>query len=183
VSDTRKEDEARAFGAASKAETKNAIRVKLDLDDERIVELTQGTKVSEVLEIVAGERGCDIRELVLVREGDEVPLVLGVVVVAGYPHKHCHHVHYLGEVKVTVYYQASQDTREFKRFEAVKDVLAWAIDAFRIDASLATELELARHGQTEELPEREHIGHLVGKGCDLELDLVRGDIANGSAPW
>ena len=81
---------------------------------------------------------------------------------------------------MTVYYQAGDDRREFKRFEAVKDVLAWAIVAFKVDASLATELVLVRHGQKDELPEREHIGHLAGKDGDLALDLVRGDIANGS---
>ena len=103
-----------------------------------------------------------------------------MVVDTGYPHKRPHYVHYPGEVKVAVYYQASQDGREFKRFEAVKDVLAWAIEAFKVDASLATELVMVRHGQKDELPEREHIGHLAGKDSDLALDLVRGDIANGS---
>ena len=36
------------------------------------------------------------------------------------------------------------------------------------------------HGQKEELIGPEHIGHLAGKNCEVELDLVRGDIANGS---
>ena len=81
---------------------------------------------------------------------------------------------------VSVNYQASQRSRVFKRFEAVKEVLIWAIDVFEIDASMATEFELARHDQKEELFGAEHIGHLAGKNCELELDLVRGDIANGS---
>ena len=85
-----------------------------------------------------------------------------------------------GEVRVTVYYQASQHTRTFKQFEAVKDVLTWAIEVFDVDASLATELELVCHGQKKELFEAEHIGHLAGKNCELELDLVRGNIANGN---
>ena len=46
---------------------------------------------------------------------------------------------YPGEVKVTVFYQNGHDAHEFKRFEAVKDVLAWAIEAFKVDSSLATE--------------------------------------------
>ena len=45
---------------------------------------------------------------------------------------------------------------------------------------MATEFELARHGQKEELPGTEHIGHLAGHHHVLELDLVRGDIANGN---
>ena len=81
---------------------------------------------------------------------------------------------------MTVNYQAGQYRRVFKRFEAVKDVLIWAIEVFEIDASMATEFELARYGQKEELFGAEHIGHLAGKNCELELDLVRGDIANGS---
>ena len=86
----------------------------------------------------------------------------------------------LGEVTVTVFYQASQHSRAFKGFEAIKDVLAWAIEVFGIDASLATEFELARQGKKEELRESEQIGPLAGKDCKLALDLVRGDIANGS---
>ena len=87
---------------------------------------------------------------------------------------------HLGELKVTVYYQANHHTRVFKRFEAVKDVLAWAIEVFGIDASMATEFELARQGKKEELREFEQLGHLAEKNLELALDLVRGDIANGS---
>ena len=84
------------------------------------------------------------------------------------------------EVKVTVYYQSGAESREFKGFEAVKDVLGWAIEVFKVDGSLATELVLVRHGQKEELREQDPIGPLVGKEGELRLDLVRGDIANGS---
>ena len=179
VTDIVADSEAIACGDAPQAEPKIAIRVKLDRAEERVIELKQGTSVTRILEIVATERGCGIEELVLAREGEDEPLASGVAVDTGYPHKRRHHVHYPGEVKVTVYYQAGDDSREFKRFEAVKDVLAWAIVAFKVDASLATELVLVRNGQKDELPEREHIGHLAGKDSDLALDLVRGDIANG----
>ena len=180
VTDTVGTNEAVSCGGVPQAEPKIAIRVKLDRAEERVVELKRGASVSTILEIVAAERGCGIEELVLAREGEDEPLTSGVVVDTGYPHKRPHHVHYPGEVKVMVYYQASDDSREFKRFEAVKDVLAWAIVAFKVDASLATELVLVLHGQKDELPEREHIGHLAGKDSDLAFDLVRGDIANGS---
>ena len=85
-----------------------------------------------------------------------------------------------GEVKVTVYYQASEHRRVFKRFEVVKDVLTWAIEAFKIDANLATEFELARRDQKEELRGFEQVGHLAEKNCELELDLVRGIMPNAS---
>lgn len=167
-------------GGTAQTEQKIAIRVKLDRADERVVGLERGETVTRILEIVAAERGDSTQELVVVREGEGEPLPSDVVVDTGYPHECHHHVHYLGEIKVTVYYQAGQDTREFKRFEAVKDVLAWAIAAFKVDGSLATELALVRHGEKDELPERVHIGHVAGKDSDVALDLVRGDIANGS---
>jgi hypothetical protein len=95
------------------------------------------------------------------------------------PRHRRHHVHHRGEVKVTVYYQAEVHERDFKRHATVEDVLTWAIKAFNIDPSMATEFELARHGQTEELPGAEHVGHLAGHHHELALDLVRGNIANG----
>ena len=116
----------------------------------------------------------------MARDGEGEPLTSAIVGDADYPHKRLHHVHHSGEVAVTVYYQADRHCRVFKWFEAVKEILAWAIEVFSIDSTLATEFELARHGQKEELPAPEQIGHLVGKDCELALDLVRGDIANGS---
>jgi hypothetical protein len=81
---------------------------------------------------------------------------------------------------VTVYYQAGEHAHAFKRSATVEDVLMWAIAAFHIDPSMATEFELTRHDQKEELPGTEHIGHLAKGECTLAFDLVRGDIANGS---
>ncbi len=168
-------------GSSPQAHGKVSVPVKLDYAKERIVELELGSRVTAVLEIVSAERGCRVEDLVLLREGEGELLTSDLVVDANYPDKCRHHVHYLGEVTVTVYYQAGQQSHMFKRFESVKDVLAWGIEAFGIDGSLATELVLVRHGHKDELPEREHIGHLTGKDCELALDLVRGDIANGSS--
>ena len=169
-----------ACGNSPQTHGKVTIPVKSGYAEEQIVELELGCSVTAILEIVAAERGCLVEELILAREGESEPLTSAIVVDENYPHKHRHHVHHLGEVKVTVYYQAGKQSRVFKPFEAIKDVLLWAIDVFDIDSSLATEFELSRHGQKEELTGPEHIGHLAGKNCDLELDLVRGDIANGS---
>ena len=167
-------------GSFPQAHDKVAIPVKSGHTEERVVELELGSRVTAILEIVAAERGCLVEELILTCEGVGEPLTSAIVVDENYRHKRRHHVHHPGEVTVTVYYQADQYCRVFKRFEAVKDVLAWAIEVFDIDSTLATEFELARHGQKEELAAPEHIGHLVGKNCELALDLVRGDIANGS---
>ena len=169
-------------GSSPHVHDKVAILVKSGYAEERVVELELGSPVTTILEIVAVERDCGVEELILAREEESEPLTSNIVIDANYPHKLRHHIHYLGEIKVTVYYQMDQHTRTFKQFEAVKDVLGWAIAVFDIDSSLAAEFELARHGQKEELPEPEHLGHLVGKNCELELDLVRGVIPNGSYP-
>ena len=175
------ENEMFTCGGAPQAETKITIRVKRDRAEAQVLELERGARAAGILEVIATERGCGIEELVLVREGEDESLVADVVLDTGDPDRPPFHVHYRGEVKVTVFYQERHDVHEFKRFEAVKDVLARVIGAFNIDSSLATELALVRHGQKEELPEREHIGHLAGKEGELAFDLVRGDIANGSS--
>ena len=169
-----------ACGVTPLSEEKIAVRVKSGRAEERVVELERGTSVTELLESVAANRGCPAKELVLLREGESEPLTSDLVVDEKYPHTRRHHVHYKDEVTVTVYYQSGHQDRMFKPFEAIKDVLEWAIEVFNIDATLAPEFELVLHGQKEELPGPEHIGHLAGKDCELALDLVRGVIPNGS---
>ncbi len=117
--------------------------------------------------------------LLLVREGEDEPLSAMILIDASYPRHRRHHVHHQGEVKVNVHYQADIRHRDFKRQATVEDILTWAITVFSIDPTMATEFELARHGQREELPGTEHVGHLAGHEHELALDLVRGDIANG----
>ena len=180
MTDLVDEKDVRPRENSPQAHSRLAVPVKSGHAEEQVVELELGNSVTTILEIFAAERACLVEELVLVREGEDGPLTSTIMVDAKYPHTRCHHVHYPGEVTVTVCYQADRLSRTFKRFEQVKEVLTWAIEVFNIDASLATEFELARHGQKEELPEPEHIGHLAGKDCELALDLVRGDIANGS---
>lgn len=161
---------------------KVSIPVKLGVSDERVVEIDVGRSARAILEIAALERGCSIEELVLVREGEDGHIAEDILITAEYPHNRRHHVHHLGEVRVTVFYQSGSHERSFKRSATVEDVLVWAIDAFKVDASLATEMELVLHGRTDELPSSEHVGHLAGRHQELGLDLVRGDIANGSSP-
>jgi hypothetical protein len=156
------------------------ILVKAGHADERTVEVVSGHRVTAILEIFAAERGCGVEELVLIREGEHEPLAVTIVIDADYPRRRRHHVHHVSAVKVTVFYQAGSHDREFGRQATVDDVLAWTIKAFNIDPSMATEFELTRHGGKEELTGAEHIGHLAGCDHELALDLVRGDIANGS---
>jgi hypothetical protein len=176
------QDDAALSGApedAQEIERKFALPLKVGHADERTMEIALGRNLTIVLEIFAAERGCKAEELILFREGEDEPLSALIVINADYPHHRRHHVHHIGDVKVSIFYKTESRHREFKRQSTVEDVLAWAIKVFGIDPSMATEFELARHDKKEELPGTEHIGHLAGKEHTLQLDLVRGDIANG----
>jgi hypothetical protein len=155
------------------------IPVKAGHGDDRVIEVDVGDQVTVILEVIAKERGCGIDELVVVREGESEPVAAVIVIEADYPHQRRHHVHHVSEVTVTVFYQAGSEARAFKRSATIDHVLMWAIKAFKVDPSMASEFELTRHGQKDELPGTEHVGHLAGTACELALDLVRGDIANG----
>jgi hypothetical protein len=166
--------------AEAHSASKAKIPVKTGHGQDRYVEVEHGRPITVILEIIAAERGCGVEELIIVREGENEPLTEIVIVEAGYPHGHRHHVHHKSEVTVTVFYQAAEKHHPFKRSATVADVLVWALSVFPIDHSMATEFGLTRHDQKEELPGSEHIGHLAAGDCDLALDLVRGDIANGA---
>lgn len=154
------------------------IPVKLG-SHERVIELKLGTSTSAILALFAVEHGCLVEELFLFRDGTEEPLAEVIIVDADYPHRHRHHVHFKGLVRVMVNYQAASHSREFKRNATVEDVLEWAIKEFKIDPNLAAEFDLTLHGTKEPLPLDEHIGHLAGRHDELACDLVRGDISNG----
>ena len=84
------------------------------------------------------------------------------------------------EISVTVNYQEKSETRTFKRGAKIADVLLWAIEFFSIDDSVATEMELALQGTKDELAGSKPLASIVHGGSTLVLDLIRGDIANGS---
>jgi hypothetical protein len=156
------------------------VQVKIGEGQERLFEIELGSSITSIiLHIVAGERGCRFEDLVLLREGDNEPVSEAILITAEYPPERRHHVHHLGEVEATVYYQAHLEKKAFKRDATIDDVLIWAIKSFKIDPNMASEFELTRHGKKGELPGSEHIGHLAGSQHELALDLVRGDIANG----
>jgi hypothetical protein len=83
------------------------------------------------------------------------------------------------QITVTVNYQAQTETLAFAPNTKVKDVLLWAISIFGIDATLATEMELAIAGESDELAGGKPLASIVKGESSLVLDLVRGDIANG----
>ena len=96
-------------------------------------------------------------------------------------HKHCKPDLGKGgrKIAVTVNYQAQTETKDFAPNTKVEDVLLWTIGVFGIDASLATEMELAVAGEEGELAGGKPIASIAKGEKTLVLDLVRGDIANG----
>lgn len=145
----------------------------------RIIEVARGGTLLTVLDVVARQNGCRIEELAIFRDGVEEALETSVVLDEAYPHRRHHHVHRAEPVEVAVHYNGGTRTRVFRRDVRVEAVLGYAIAAFTIDPMMATEFELARMNVREELPGAEHLGHLAGHHHRLELNLLRGDIANG----
>jgi len=161
--------------------TEVEIAFKVSVDEERRVKVRFGTVITTVLEVFARERSCPVEELIVIREGEEVELDLGTVIEPGYPHHRRHHVHHKSALEVVVNYNMGTHEKKFRRRATIDDVLTWAIPAFGIDPAMASEFELARHGETTELPGTDHLGHLAHHHHKLELDLVRGALVNGAA--
>ena len=168
--------------AAKSAEHEGARHAELKVKhagQERDFPVRHGHSLGDILNVLSRELGCPVDELIIVREGEKEPVSAIIVVDEHYPLHRRHHVHLPNPVKVVVYYQAAHHEHEFKRHQTVDDVRMWAIKKFGIDLAVATEIEMALHNHQEHLPAKEHIGHLAGHHHVLELDLVRGPIANG----
>lgn len=155
--------------------------LKTGVGQERTLPVRAGQTLLVILEVIAAERGCAVEELIIIREGAELPLDPGTVVDHGYPHHRRHHVHHRAQVKVDIYYGAGSKHHSFNRHATVEAVLDWAIGAFTIDPTAAPDFALATHGTTTEVPPAEHLGHLAGHHHELAFDLVRGALVNGSA--
>ena len=165
----------------SQPERTLTIKIKLGADDDRSFELRPGCRLREVLEVVALEQGLRVEELLLFRGEEEEPVAAEIIINADYPCERRHHLHHKSEVEVSIFYQSKDHRHAFRRHTTVGHVLIWAIKVFGIDPTMAGEFDLTLHGSKDALPESEHIGHLTGKNTCLELDLVRGDIANGAS--
>lgn len=144
------------------------------------IDIQPGLLIEHVLKILATDHGLLIEDLYVVRDGEDEAADWAYPVHRDGYHRR-HHVHQRHPVDVTVRYQAGEHRCEFRRHAPLERVLDWAIRVFNIDPAMAGEFELTRAGSTEELPLNEHVGHLAGKHDCLELDLVRGDIANGGS--
>jgi hypothetical protein len=154
------------------------------LADVETVRLPHGAQVRELIAIVARKGGFPAEEaLLFVEDGDE-PLDLAVLVdeLTG---ERIHHVHRARQIEVTVFYMAGEKNKTFRPAARVQQVLDWAVSpkGFKIDPSIAPEMELAIHGQTTPLPKNAHIGRFVHHPeHKLALDLIRGVVPNGGLP-
>jgi hypothetical protein len=179
MTDMKLQDDADGLTVASKLEPPESYRIPVRFEGRDLfIEIASNRTIKDILTIVASDNALVIEDLYIVREGEDAPLSCEQPIHDG--HQGRHHVHHHQSVTVTVHYQAASHHREFRRHATLEAVLDWAIRAFGIDASMAGEFELTRTGSTEELPLSDHVGHLAGKHDALALDLVRGDIANGS---
>jgi hypothetical protein len=88
-----------------------------------------------------------------------------------------------GTIAVTMHYQGKKEEKHFSPSATVEEVLDWALalKEFGIDPAMVNEFQLARLGLKDELPLGDHLGKIAAGAKAIELDLVRGDIANGAA--
>ena len=142
------------------------------------VKLGPGEHVAVVIARAARDAGLGENVFVFVDDADE-PLDVTIALDDGYPHHRRHHVHRHRQVEVTVHYDRGSRTRVFSPAARIERVLLWAIEAFGIEAGMASEFELTRDG--EGVAGSEHLGrfadHPHGKA---EFDLGRGPITNGA---
>lgn len=152
------------------------------LTDVETIRLPHGAQGRELIAAVALKGGFPVHEaLLFVEDGDE-PLDLAVVVVDERMSDRVHHVHRARHIAVTVFYMAGDKSETFRPPTRVQQVLDWAVGphGFKIDPSIAPEMELALHGQTTPLPKNAHIGRFVQHPeHKLSLDLIRGVVPNG----
>lgn len=164
-----------------KANHKKALPVKIGFNATIKVPISGTEKIVEILDIVARDRGWQLNDLIIVREGEGSEIDPQTLVDEKYPIQKRHHVHHKGDVAVTVYYNGGEWSHQYARFKTVEDVLLAAAAHFHIDESIIPQLQLATHGQKEELSATEHIGHLAGHQHSLAFDLIRGAMPNGAS--
>ena len=152
------------------------------LDETVLIQVEEGSPRAAIVADVSLKNGVAKEELLLFAEDREEVLDLDILLTeadAGV----VHHVHRARQIRVTVDYNGLQAVKDFPPSARVQRVLEWAIKVkeFKIDPTIAPEMELALHGGTAELPKQAHIGRYVKHPHHkLELDLIRGIIPNGA---
>jgi hypothetical protein len=151
------------------------------LGDVDVLTLEGGAKLRDVVVAVSSKTGIAVEELfVFDEDGDEV-LALDIVIDEERA-KRVHHVHRVREIEVTVNYKAEKKSKKYPPSVRIGRVLDWAVGehGFKIDPSIAPEMELALEGTEIALPKPAHIGRYVKHPHHhLHLDLIRGIVPNG----
>ena len=152
------------------------------LADVAVIQLPQGAIGTDLIAAVAAKGGFPASEAILFFEDEDEPLDLRLPLVGHDKSGRAHHVHRAKEIEVTVFYMRKEKTKAFRPAARVQRVLDWAVVplGFNIDPAIATEMELALHGETTALPKDAHIGRFVRHPQHtLALDLIRGVVPNG----
>jgi hypothetical protein len=165
---------------------KLTMNIEIPVEGEGLLEVElisaqPGLTILSVVTAFSQKTGIAVEELLIFEEDAEEPLSLDVVIDEGRANL-IHHVHRAKEIEVKVYYNGLEAKKAFPPSARVQRVLAWAVKVpeFRIDPTIAPEMELALHNETMELPKRAHIGRYVKHvHHKLNLDLIRGVIPNG----
>jgi hypothetical protein len=153
------------------------------LAEVEIVRLPEGTLAKEIVVAVATRGGFPAEEALLFVEDCEEPVDLALVIQGNMTNR-VHHVHRVRKIEVSVFYQNRRIQERFAPSARVQRVLDWAIGSkgFKIDPTIAPEMELALHGQTTALPKNAHIGRYVRHPHhELSFDLIRGIVPNGAS--
>jgi hypothetical protein len=148
------------------------------------IRVPRGSSALAIIVAVATKGAFPAEEAILFLEDSDAPVDPSILLIEEEVSGKVHHVHRAHKVEVGVYYQARRITRHFPPSTRVQRVLDWAVgpDGFKIDPSIAPEMELALHGQTTPLPKTAHIGRYIRHPhCALDFDLIRGIVPNGAS--
>jgi hypothetical protein len=163
------------------------IEVLADGENFKDVELfmvTEGTLVQTWLAEQALRRGFDKDEVFLFLEDQEEPFQTAGMLIDHNFRSRLHHLHRAKRIDAIVHYQHHEAHRHFSPSTRVQKVLDWAVRVpeFRIDPTIAPEMELALEGTDTPLPKGAHIGRYAQHPHDkVKFTLIRGVIPNGAS--
>ena len=152
------------------------------LSDVELFHLSSGTPALELVRLVAARGGFAVEEALLFVEGADEPVELVGLLIDEHFQSRAHHVHRVRRLNVEVSYQDEPKDHPFSPASTIQRVLDWAMgpQGFKIDPSIAPEMELALDGSEKPLPRHAHLGRFAHyPSHELRLDLIRGKIPNG----
>jgi hypothetical protein len=151
------------------------------LTDIEIIRLPRGSAARAILAAIAVKSGFPADLGFLFVENSEDPVEM-TVLVENMAKDRIHHVHRARKIEVRVFYQGRRLDNRFSPSTHIQWVLDWAVgpEGFKIDPTIAPEMELSLLDQKTALPKNAHIGRYVRHPhCELDLDLIRGGAERG----